>query len=202
MQQKISFKWSLLIVGVAGIAFFSAFLFYLVPKRSVRVDSAPLASNAADLSQQANFGLPVRLKIPKINVDSSVEPVGVTSGGALDVPKVVGDVGWFSLGQRPGEVGTAVIDGHYGILKGGEGSVFDNLYLLRKGDKIYVEDDKGATVSFVVQALQRYDPNANASGVFNSSDGKAHLNLITCEGAWDEASQSYSKRLVIFADKE
>jgi len=35
-----------------------------------------------------------------------------------------------------------------------------------------------------------------------SSDAKAHLNLITCEGVWDKVSKSYSKRLVVFTDRE
>jgi hypothetical protein len=53
----------------------------------------------------------------------------------------------------------------------------------------------------VVREIQRYDPNADASSVFSSNDGKSHLNLITCEGIWDEVSQSYPQRLVIFTDK-
>ncbi|MDO8558807.1 MAG: class F sortase [bacterium] len=84
----------------------------------------------------------------------------------------------------------------------GEGSVFDNLNKLRKGDVLYIEDDKGVIVSFVVRESRNYDPNADASDIFNLNDGKPHLNLITCEGVWDEASKSYSKRLVVFTDKE
>jgi hypothetical protein len=53
-----------------------------------------------------------------------------------------------------------------------------------------------------VREIKKYDPNANASDVFISGDGKAHLNLITCVGFWNKVSKSYPKRLVIFADKE
>jgi len=35
-----------------------------------------------------------------------------------------------------------------------------------------------------------------------SNDGKAHLNLITCAGVWDEVEKSHSSRLVVFADME
>jgi hypothetical protein len=38
--------------------------------------------------------------------------------------------------------------------------------------------------------------------IFSVKDGKAHLNLITCEGAWDAATQSYSDRLVVFTERE
>jgi len=162
--------------------------------------SESLVENAVVLpkEEQISFGLPVRLKIPEINVDSAVEYVGLDSDGAMDTPKSQDNVVWYELGQRPGENGSAVIAGHYG----GKASVFDNLYKLRKGDKLYIEDDKGVTVSFVVRENRRYDPEADASNVFNSNDGKSHLNLITCEGDWNKDSKSYDKRLVVFTDKE
>lgn len=146
-------------------------------------------------------GKPTHLIIPSINVDSAVEYVGLDSDGAMDVPKNRYNVGWFEIGPRPGENGSAVIAGHYGR-KDGKGSAFDDLHKLRKGNKVYIKDDKGVFVSFVVQGSQRYDSKANASGVFSSDDGKSHLNLITCEGVWDEAIKQYSKRLVVFTDRE
>lgn len=84
-------------------------------------------------------------------------------------------------------------------------SVFDDLYKLRKGDKLYIENDKGETISFVVRENRRYDPKlgkTEATYIFGSNDGKPHLNLITCEGEWDARTQQYSQRLVVFADKE
>jgi len=150
---------------------------------------------------QASFGLPVRLKIPEINVDANIEHVGLKTNGEMDVAKDPAAVAWLQIGNRPGEIGSAVIAGHYGILKNGEGSVFDNLKKLNKGDQLYVEDDQGATVTFVVRENRSYDANADASSVFTSSDGKSHLNLVTCQG-WDKVSESYTKRLVTFADKK
>jgi len=70
------------------------------------------------------------------------------------------------------------------------------------GDKVYTENNQGVTTSFVVREIKRYDPDADASSVFDSKDGKSHLNLITCEGVWDDEIESYSKRLVIFTDRE
>lgn len=37
--------------------------------------------------------------------------------------------------------------------------------------------------------------------VFTSTDGKAHLNLITCFGSWDTDAKQYTDRFVIFTDK-
>lgn len=147
----------------------------------------------------SSVGRPTRLKIPSINVNATIEYVGLTPDGAMDVPKSPHNVGWFKLGPRPGENGSAVIAGHYGFKKG---SVFDNLHKLDKGDKLYVQDEKGRMTTFVVREILKYDSKADALNVFDSNDGKAHLNLITCEGIWDKVSKNYSKRLVIFTDKE
>ena len=142
-------------------------------------------------------GFPVRLKIPTINVDSAIEYVGLTSEGNMEVPNNTIDVGWFGLGPHPGEQGSAVIAGHFDG-KNGEAGVFANLHKLKEGDKLYIEDSKGAVISFVVRESRTYDPGY-ADDVFSPNDD-AHLNLVTCNGIWDGAKKSYSKRLVVFAD--
>ncbi|MFA6322533.1 MAG: class F sortase [Candidatus Buchananbacteria bacterium] len=145
--------------------------------------------------------MPTRLKIPKINVDASLEPVGLTTDGAMDVPKNQDSVAWLKLGPRPGEIGSAVMAGHYGW-KDQKPSAFDNLYKLRQGDKLYVENDQGETISFVVHNIRRYKQDDKIANVFHSNDKKSHLNLITCEGTWNDISKSYPIRLVVFCDKE
>lgn len=163
--------------------------------------SMPTIANAAALNEQikVRFWSPVRLKIPGINVDAVIEPVGLTPQGAMDVPRDPAGAAWFELGPRPGENGSAVVAGHYGW-KNGIPAVFDNLHKLQKGDRLYVEDEGGVVTTFVVRELRRYSDNADAPDVFSSSDGASHLNLVTCEGVWDKTEKSYSNRLVVFTD--
>lgn len=200
MKQEILLRK---ITALIVFALSLALLFYFFPESPIQDESTPLIENTVVLPEQEreSFGLPMRLKIPEINVDSVIEYVGLTSDGAMDAPKGSDNVAWFELGPRPGESGSAVIAGHYGW-KNGKGSVFDDLHKLRKGDKLYVEDSNGEIISFVVRETRRYDLKAIASEVFVPNDGKSHLNLITCEGVWDEISKTYSQRLVVFADKE
>ena len=207
---KILSKRKLLFAILAGSALFLELVFYVALKNPIGAESAPLVENVATFSLQEQvitvlpdfpMARPSRLNIPKINVDAEVEYVGLAPDGTMDAPKNSDDVAWFEIGPRPGENGSAVIAGHYGW-KNRKASVFDNLHKLRKGDKIYIENDDGEVISFVVRESRRYDPKADASDVFGSSDGESHLNLVTCEGIWDKASASYSKRLVVFADKE
>lgn len=195
MPLKNLSKRTKLIIGFAGCALFAVFLFDFFPKFSILPTFAPVKHN------QPEFGLPVHLEIPVISVEAPVEYVGLTSGGEMDVPKGPLDVAWYNLGPRPGKIGSAAIAGHFGY-KNGKPSVFDNLHKLQKGDKVLIKDDKGVTITFVVREIQSFDPNADASSVFGSNDGKSHLNLITCEGIWDNVAKGYPKRLVVFTDKE
>ena len=151
--------------------------------------------------ERSSSNFPVRLIIPTIKVDALVEYVGLTPDGAMDVPKGPVNVAWFHLGPIPGEKGSAVIAGHYGW-KNDIPAVFDDLYKLKIGDKIYTVDNLGATSTFVVGEIGTYDKNEDAINVFSSNDGKAHLNLITCQGIWNVASNSRPNRLVIFTNKE
>jgi sortase (surface protein transpeptidase) len=148
-----------------------------------------------------SIGVPVNIKIPSIKVDAVIEKVGLKTDGSMGVPKQPLDAGWYELGPRPGEIGSAAIDGHVNWYYGATG-VFADLRKVKPGDKITVQDDKGAIISFVVRGSRMYAAAADATDVFKSSDGKAHLNLITCDGVWDKNAKQYSKRLVIFADKE
>jgi LPXTG-site transpeptidase (sortase) family protein len=171
-----------------------------VPLITVRQNTAPSVLAAADFDGAAANGTPVRIKIPRMGVNAAVVKVGLAKDGSMDVPKRPKDAAWYMLGPKPGEVGSAVIAGHVDWLYGAKGS-FERLKNLKPGDKIAVQDDKGATVTFVVREARNYDAAADATAVFVSKDGKAHLNLITCGGKWDKRARTYSKRLVVFADK-
>lgn len=149
------------------------------------------------VTPEASFG---RLKIPSIALDADIEGVALTPENDMAVPQDPLHAGWYDLGPRPGEIGSAVIDGHVSWYYGATG-VFADLHKLQAGDTITVEDAAGVSTSFVVREIRRYDPGADASDVFFSTDGRAHLNLITCDGVWDKNAQEYSARLVVFADK-
>lgn len=185
-----------------GLALSLVFCFYLVFKNSISKYSIPLTTNTNFIDEQkkADIFVPLYLKIPIINVNATVESVGITLDGLMDVPEKPEDVAWFNLGPRPGENGNAVINGHSGW-KNNKSAVFDNLHKLKIGDKIYTIDSMGETTIFVVREFRSYNPKAEAEDIFVSNDNKAHLNLITCSGYWNEKDQTHSSRLVVFTDK-
>ena len=65
---------------------------------------------------------------------------------------------------------------------------------------MYVKDDKGAMITFIVRESRIYNPGL-AEEVFSTNDN-AHLNRITFDGVVDIGNKSYSKRLVVFASIE
>ncbi|KKT49269.1 MAG: Peptidase C60 sortase A and B [Candidatus Collierbacteria bacterium GW2011_GWC2_44_18] len=144
-------------------------------------------------------GLPVRLVIPSIGVNTAIEDAYITHDGRMDVPAGSVNVAWYALGFRPGQNGSAVIGGHFGI-DNGVPKVFYDLNKLTVGDKVYINDDKNQTLAFQVRSIKLFGRNDDSTPVFISKDGLAHLNLITCEGIWNKVDDSYPDRRVVFTD--
>jgi len=202
MYSKISPRYAILVISIALIVSSSAIISVARGQNgTLQIGSIVIGGNKSPVTSPA-VSLGFRLKIPKIHVDAQIDLMGLTKAGAMESPVGGKNVGWFKLGTYPGAIGSAVIAGHYGPWKNGDGSVFDNLSSLTKGDKIYVQDASGRTATFIVRESRMYDPKADASDVFGSNDCKAHLNLITCEGIWNKATKTYSARRIVFTDKE
>ncbi len=155
---------------------------------------------ASKAPSKISYARPVRLVIPKIGLDAAVEDVGLTADNAMASPSGPDTVGWYKLGPRPGNKGSAVIDGHSGYADG-TAAAFDDLPELHKGDTLYVEDARGRLATFVVRRTKLYARDADAAEVFAPTASR-RLNLITCTGSFDVAAGTHSQRLVVFADLE
>ena len=152
-----------------------------------------------DATSIAIISRPVQLKIDIINIVTTIQAVGLTPNGDMDIDENPEEVAWYKLGPKPGEEGSAVIAGHYGW-KNGVASVFNDLNKLVKGDEILVVGEDGQARKFIVSRTATYAPDQDATDVFRSDDGKAHLNLVTCQGSWNNTLSTYSERLVVFTD--
>ena len=192
-------KLSLFVLLALLVVISLIFFLTLVPGRTIHYTNQNTAQSITALKRESP-PLPIHLKIPSINVDASVEYVGLTSEGAMDIPNNPDLVGWFDLGPHPGENGNAVIAGHSGM-KDNVPAAFDNLKKIKKGDQIYIENGRGETTIFIVKEIKLYRKDDDASEVFDPSDDSSHLNLITCAGIWDTIEQTSSDRLVVFTDK-
>ena len=187
-----------------GIPLFSSCitLAYLYTFAKVREEPVPIGSPTVAREKPVivkKASPPIRLVIAGIGVDSTIKPVELTASGDMAIDDSIDSVAWYRLGPEPGEAGNAVIAGHYGW-RDGQAAVFNELHTLKAGDRVVVYDEASTMTTFVVRELREYSPDADATEVFRSTDGKAHLNLITCIGSWNRSQQTYTKRLVVFTD--
>jgi sortase (surface protein transpeptidase) len=157
--------------------------------------SIPVAGTA--LSPLAPVGAaPIRLRIPALDIDSTVEWVGIDDEGRMDVPGNYDDVAWYEDGPRPGMPGNAVIAGHLDSTTGP--AVFYRLDTLQPGDEVFVATHAGNELRFVVVGKEAFDANAAPLERIFGPGFAPHLNLITCEGAFSRSSGQYDQRLVVF----
>lgn len=142
---------------------------------------------------------PIHLVIPSIGVDTAIEEVGIDASGNLETPKIhyLDDVGWFDEGPKPGEPGSAVIDGHLDR-PGGAPAVFWNLRYIQVGALVMVTDESGKTRTFQVTRVASYPPTqAPLQDIFGNTGG-TFLNLITCTGTWIPSEHQTTLRFVAY----
>jgi len=156
-----------------------------------------LAPTNYQASPRPDAARPQRVRIPAIGVDAAVEPVGLRPDFTMDVPRLVGDVGWYSLGSVPGQTGDAVIDGHLDGPGGGP-AVFWRLDQLRVGDRIEVGMTAGGPAAFKVTSERAVPVDQAPSGLFETH-GEARLTLVTCAGSWDAGRHIYTERFIVEA---
>ena len=143
--------------------------------------------------------LPIRIIIPKIGVASSLDRLGRAPDGTVEVPgpdrwEVPG---WYELGPRPGELGSAVILGHVDSTRGP--AVFFRLRELRAGDEIEVTRADGSSVRFVVQRTAQYDKQRFPTDAVYYPTLTSALRLVTCGGKFDDSTGHYRSNIIVFA---
>jgi sortase (surface protein transpeptidase) len=158
------------------------------------LDSAVSTSLHRSLEAPA-IGVPLAVVIPSIGVNSPLLAVGMTPAAAMAAPEGGANSPDWS-------------DTFY--------AVFGRLSELVAGDRIFVRDTTtGFSEQFVVTSSHAYTiAQAKTLPVLDliygtgpprgepaqpSSDGLAHLSLVTCAGEWIARLDTHSERLVVSA---
>lgn len=179
---------------IAAVAIFGWTLYNSVYYSAQTTGPAPVVSVQTPVATSSE---PARLIIPSLNINASVQDLGINSIGNLQAPDNFVDVGWYKYGTVPGYVGSAVIDGHVDNGLGLAG-VFIHLDSIKVGDDVYVQTNSGDKLLFVVADVEVYPyQDVPTQQVFAQTDA-ARLNLITCDGTWVNGQDTYSQRLVVY----
>ena len=171
----------------------------------VSLPAAPVVSRPAaspgparvTIARPVPIARPVTLIIPMIGVKTQLIELGLTAGGALQVPSTTTVAGWYTGSPRPGAIGPAIIEGHVDSLTGP--GVFYRLSELQPGDRIYIRRADGTTVEFRVTAEQTYQKTYFPTAAVYSPTPDPELRLITCGGTFDYATGHYLSNTIIYA---
>ncbi|MER8188540.1 class F sortase [Kitasatospora sp. NPDC094015] len=157
----------------------------------------PEQMSGAGATSASRRAPPVRIRIPRIDVDSALTELQVQDDGHLGAPDDPEVAGWWSQGPVPGDPGAAVIVGHVDARTGP--AVFAGLSVLRPGDTVAVDAADRTTSTFTVQALRSYAKDEFPDDLVFGSTAGSGLRLITCSGTYDRGSREYLSNLVVFA---
>ncbi|WP_322779249.1 class F sortase [Frankia sp. Cas4] len=140
---------------------------------------------------------PTFLRIPVLATAAAVGSVGLEPDGTLQVPTAWGDIGWYEYGPRPGEVGAAVLVGHYDSTTGP--AVFYQLDKIKKSDMIDVSLADGTVAHFAVDRIQEVSKATFPVAEVYGKVDRPELRLITCGGDFDRKTHHYVDNMIVFA---
>ena len=140
--------------------------------------------------------IPVRLRIPAIDLTVPLSRLGLNPDGTAQVPTDFQEAGWYRLGPSPGQVGSAVILGHVDSYLGP--AVFFRLRSLRPGDEVEVRLADGVITHFVVNTVAMYPKTHFPTRLVYGSRGYSRLQLVTCGGTFDTQTLSYLSNVVVY----
>lgn len=165
--------------------------------------TAPSEPSATDellvTPERSGDAAPVRVRIPSLDVSSTLEDLHTDRGGQLAAPRAWEHAGWFADGTPPGSPGPAVIAGHVDSPDGP--AVFARLTDLGPGDTIEVDQADGGTAQFQVDRTQTVPKDGFPTQDVYGPTPDAQLRLITCDGPYVESSGGYEDNFVVYASE-
>lgn len=161
-----------------------------VPRSDARLGPGSFAGPAA----------PARVTIPSLELDMTVEPMGVDDDGLMELPPDTSVAGWYRFGSGlDAEDGTIVIAAHVDSNAYGLGP-FAELRKLVPGAEILLSGPDGSTAAFgAIDVATTAKPDVPLAEVF-SSVGPRRLVLVTCGGDFDYDTRHYLSNVIVRAD--
>ena len=195
------------LAGLAGVSLvFGGAIAMLVAALTQQHAPAPAASAAGKIAPSGARGPalhqspPVSVAIPAIGVQSRLLHLGRNQDGTMQVPNLItsaNEAAWYKYSVTPGQIGTAVIEGHVDSYQGP--AVFFRLGAVRPGNHVNVTLADGITAVFRVTGVREYAKAEYPANTIYAPADYAALRVITCGGDFDTATGHYLGSVVVFA---
>lgn len=168
--------------------------------------SRPQPSDAA--SPTAADGLPQpkegsvleRIVAPSIRMDAPVETKGINARGEMEDPSGKDAVAWYDFTEFPGFGGNAVFSGHVDWFTG-ELGVFGRMREMKEGEEVLVKLSDGMEMKYRITTSTLYETAKAPIAEIVGRTEKDTLTFITCDGTFNRATQDYSHRRIVRAER-
>jgi sortase (surface protein transpeptidase) len=139
----------------------------------------------------------VAIEIPSIGVTSShFVDLGIAGDGTITVPGTADEVGFYTGGPSPGQLGPAVLAAHVDSTKGP--GIFYRLGAVKVGDTVRVSRADGSTTTFAVDKVASYPKDQfPTEEVYRGGFDQSEIRLVTCGGTFDKVKH-YLDNVVVF----
>ena len=139
-----------------------------------------------------------RVQVVSADIDSVVQPVGVSADGQMALPPDPEVLGWYRFGPAPGDgTGSVVLAGHLDSKRYGLGPLV-GLREVESGDPVRVTRTDGTRQRYTVVDVRRYDRKALPEKLF-ARTGPERLRIVTCGGDYLPDEGGYQQNLVVTA---
>ncbi len=167
---------------------------------STGTPSSTAAADAGPASKVGTFvgaSAPTGIEIPSIGVSShTVVDLGIAADGTITVPGTADEVGYYTGGPTPGQLGPAVLAAHVDSTKGP--GVFYRLGAVKPGATIAVSRADGTTTTFIVDKVASYPKDQfPTEEVYRGDFTQSEIRLVTCGGTFDKVKH-YLDNVVVF----
>ena len=178
------------------------------PSTTAPTPSAPVAppptaappaapAPAAPVPQFVGASAPTGIDIPSVGIRSTTfVDLSVAADGTLSVPGTANEVGFYTGGPTPGQLGPAVIGAHVDSTQGP--GIFYRLGAIKPGAEIKVNRADGSVTTFTVDKVATYPKDQfPTEEVYRGDFNKSEIRLVTCGGTFDKVKH-YLDNVVVF----
>lgn len=143
---------------------------------------------------------PRAIQIPELNLEAYVQRVGIDATNTMVAPDNIYFTGWYVGSVVPGEKGISIINGHAGGRY--EQGIFRDITNLTAGESIRVQMGNLNWREFQVVSAKSYATSEANVALFKDDQSiEKELHLITCDGKFNDHTQTYDRRFIVVAKR-